>query len=993
MTATPDFYNNMYATPPPPRPLSKSQRTASSTNSLVSGPESVFFSNSMSSRQNSKTKGKSSNNSQQQKQQEPRKSSLKSVPRFSPPQQEQGQEQLASVSYNYNLQEGQLSYSLELRQNPYALPPGFEAAESVPTTTASSPAPLASPSDHKSRNAIRMKPKDGKGRRQRSSPKSVVTEETHPFDECSEPEVFLDEYNTNNEESFRQGIVLQKEGYTTAPSSRSRSSRSQNNNKGATPTKQADGSMTNVSVTPTSSIHNNMYRLGRDPPAEPLVLEPRPKVKKRARQTMPKVKRKFHRMPNSMDSKASGDANDNNAMNNHDDDSTSVSDDLKWAPPQLRFQIQQAAWQQQQLNYQYQLQKAQNVEHNITNFRPTPIPQADQLVEDILKPPVHPTAEIVKPAVQQKQYQSPPPASVVRSLSFHEDVKPTISALDDDASWDMKEDNDDDVEDGTKKKSKDAKKPYSYLPPGEKNVMKIHPSVAKHMESFHSMEPPTFCESLIINWTGIMICCLLIGVWVCVLVASFADIGNDDGKVENGAPRFHTLAPNATTPNDDVGFYDTSAPASSTGSSSSNNNNPNIGGDDDNDQQPALPNQNNYGPYSDLTEEELKDLLWELLPDYTTATIQRDSNSPQASAWTWLVEDVTMGDASNSNSDEQILQRFALATLYYATVGDTWTFRASHNWLSHKTTECEWYSSPEDGYGIVCTGDNNSNNDQVQKVALPNHNLQGIIPPEMFGLVPSLTLLNLGSNTNLSGSIPSEVGLASNLVGLDLHDNALWGAIPSEIGLLRKLLWLTLADQVSTDNAVVSSALSMIARQSDEQAQQPGLSSSMPTTLGLLTKLQHLRLENNRLTGQLPVELANLTDLVTLVLRHNLLTGQIPVDFGWLVQLQGLALDQNQLFGSIPSEFSQLSNLSELHLSHNQLTGPLPASLSALANTLTWLALSDNALTGSLPVSWNELAQLQTLQLETILPWWEIFPWNGVLIGLHCNECGLKILP
>jgi Leucine-rich repeat (LRR) protein len=54
-----------------------------------------------------------------------------------------------------------------------------------------------------------------------------------------------------------------------------------------------------------------------------------------------------------------------------------------------------------------------------------------------------------------------------------------------------------------------------------------------------------------------------------------------------------------------------------------------------------------------------------------------------------------------------------------------------------------------------------------------------------------------------------------------------------------------------------------------------GLSSTIPSEIGILTKLVFLDLDFNELTGSLPTSLYSLTDLETLELNDNFLEGDI----------------------------------------------------------------------------------------------------------------------
>mmetsp|Transcript_2917 Transcript_2917/g.6491 ORF Transcript_2917/g.6491 Transcript_2917/m.6491 type:complete len:142 (+) Transcript_2917:122-547(+) len=85
------------------------------------------------------------------------------------------------------------------------------------------------------------------------------------------------------------------------------------------------------------------------------------------------------------------------------------------------------------------------------------------------------------------------------------------------------------------------------------------------------------------------------------------------------------------------------------------------------------------------------------------------------------------------------------------------------------------------------------------------------------------------------GTIPTEVGLLTNLVNLNLRENSpLGGTIPSELGDLSRLEFLNL----STNK----------------------LSGSMPSELGRLTNLRFFFFEGNDLSGVIPNEICGLLD-------------------------------------------------------------------------------------------------------------------------------------
>jgi hypothetical protein len=79
------------------------------------------------------------------------------------------------------------------------------------------------------------------------------------------------------------------------------------------------------------------------------------------------------------------------------------------------------------------------------------------------------------------------------------------------------------------------------------------------------------------------------------------------------------------------------------------------------------------------------------LVDFVDVDTLTDMTTPQGKAFLWLVdEDPAQVDPCTYPT---ILERFALATLYFATGGDSWT--VSTEWMT-ATEECSWF-------GVTCT--------------------------------------------------------------------------------------------------------------------------------------------------------------------------------------------------------------------------------------------------------------------------------------------------
>ncbi|XP_061986506.1 protein NSP-INTERACTING KINASE 3-like isoform X1 [Populus nigra] len=109
-----------------------------------------------------------------------------------------------------------------------------------------------------------------------------------------------------------------------------------------------------------------------------------------------------------------------------------------------------------------------------------------------------------------------------------------------------------------------------------------------------------------------------------------------------------------------------------------------------------------------------------------------------------------------------------------------------------------------------------------------------------------------------------------------------------------------------------------------------------------------LGLPSQSLSGTLSPSIGNLTNLQTVLLQNNAISGPIPAAIGKLEKLQTLDLSNNTFSGDMPTSLGDLKNLNYLRLNNNSLTGPCPESLSNLKG-LTLVDLSFNNLSGSLP--------------------------------------------
>ena len=184
----------------------------------------------------------------------------------------------------------------------------------------------------------------------------------------------------------------------------------------------------------------------------------------------------------------------------------------------------------------------------------------------------------------------------------------------------------------------------------------------------------------------------------------------------------------------------------------------------------------------------------------------------------------------------RLTERQVLEILYDELDGANWTDNT--NWLTDAPLE-QWYG--------VSTADSDG---RVDTLRLVDNQLTGEVPPEL-GILSDLEYLSLDGNS-LTGEIPSELGDLSNLEYLSLYRNRLDGEIPPELGNPSSLQYLNLA--------------------------RNELTGEIPPELGELSSLMYLTLYSNQLTGEIPPELADLSNLQRLSLGSNQLTGETSTD-------------------------------------------------------------------------------------------------------------------
>jgi hypothetical protein len=247
-----------------------------------------------------------------------------------------------------------------------------------------------------------------------------------------------------------------------------------------------------------------------------------------------------------------------------------------------------------------------------------------------------------------------------------------------------------------------------------------------------------------------------------------------------------------------------------------------------------------------------------LFPEDSIIAIMESVNSSQSMAFQWLLQDTK--HHTESLLDERTKQRFALATLYFATNGDHWYNNT--NWLNHTVHECEWYNKPSFAHEVIVSQQYplylqgfthlrqapRCNDDGIYKhLWLDQNNLEGSLPEELY-MLTALQTLSVGLD-RLHGTISTRVGQISHLEGLKISRMENAGVIPSEIGLLTHMKGLGFP--VNNHQEFIPTELWRLSNlETLHLGENPDLKGSIATEIATMSKLRWFSIDGASLTGE-----------------------------------------------------------------------------------------------------------------------------------------------
>lgn len=314
--------------------------------------------------------------------------------------------------------------------------------------------------------------------------------------------------------------------------------------------------------------------------------------------------------------------------------------------------------------------------------------------------------------------------------------------------------------------------------------------------------------------------------------------------------------------------------------------------------------------------------IFTFLSEVTEFDVLSDRESPQyqAAIWMSLEDKLSLG-----LNEPNFLQRYALATFYFATSGDDWkrcsrgdrdcekskngSPGAKHAFLSG-FTECEWWGTFCDDSGMV---------DRISPPGMgdrPGNYLDGTLPREL-SLITSMTELSLPSSS--FKEFPEWIGDLTSLKTLVLYGDEMKGPIPESLYSLVNL--------------------------TDLRIQRNSLNGTISTRIGNLVNMDDVfNVRANKLYGEIPTEIGKLTNLVSLYLYDNELTFIIPETMFDMTSIEEIDLSNNKLSGTVPPNFAKLDSLEELFLNKNDFIGAIPDAMGSMTN-LEILKIEENDIT------------------------------------------------
>jgi len=225
---------------------------------------------------------------------------------------------------------------------------------------------------------------------------------------------------------------------------------------------------------------------------------------------------------------------------------------------------------------------------------------------------------------------------------------------------------------------------------------------------------------------------------------------------------------------------------------------------------------------------------------------------------------------------------------------------------------------------------------------------QGTLPTEI-GLLTNLQILDLdqpnvgptsGLQPAIRGTLPTELGLCTRVVDFSFAaNNQITGSLPTQLFALTGITAFAIDGASKLSGALPTHVGKLTALTSFIVTSDQALASRMPTEIGMLTALTSLSFASPVLTNSIGISCENPGESsVDCALIENGFRGALPTELGRLTALVSFdigsaALGTHNSFSSVlPTELGLLTALTELLTANNYLSGTVPTTFAALTN-------------------------------------------------------------
>ncbi|XAR57275.1 hypothetical protein NMG60_11025351 [Bertholletia excelsa] len=224
----------------------------------------------------------------------------------------------------------------------------------------------------------------------------------------------------------------------------------------------------------------------------------------------------------------------------------------------------------------------------------------------------------------------------------------------------------------------------------------------------------------------------------------------------------------------------------------------------------------------------------------------------------------------------------------------------------------------------------------VAGIDLNHAGISGTLPEEL-GLLSDLALFHINSNF-FCGTIPASFCKLKLLYELDVSNNLLAGKFPEVVLSLPSLKFLDIRFNHFEGNLPSS----LFDKKLDALfINDNKFQTSLPENFGN-SPVSVVVLANNNLNGCLPASIGNLGGTLNEIILMNAgLRGCLPPEIGALKEVTVFDVSSNAFTGGLPETIGAMRSLEQLNVARNKLSGEIPASICTLPR-LENFTYSDN---------------------------------------------------